>query len=1003
MLDAWTTEDGLPNNSVMAHLKAGNGYFWLITYDGLVRFDGLKAKVFNQRNTPSFGTSSLLTVFEDSRERLWIGSNGKGVLVYESEEFKIPSFNAALPNGTVTSFAEDERGNLWIGSRGGLSYFVDGELKELPQPLSELNVYCLLQTTEALWIGTLGKGLWRYDVSGLRQYTTTHGLASNFIRSLELGKDGRLWIGTEEGISLMKGEKIEDVAPHLKTFVNGIEVDKLGTIWFGTDAGLLRLANEKLELLTVEGEAGEDNVQAVYSDNEGSIWFGTYRSGFMRLRDGKFRNYTLLEGLPNEVIHSVYPDDEGVWIGTDNGMAFLTADQHLKSFRAGKGEMVNRIRDMVRDKEGKLFVGTYAGLFTFEEGIFVPVALEKEGKPEIRVRRLFAEEDGQVWVGTNSGLYCIKGGKVQDIPALEILRQYYIMSICRDRQGRLWIGTNGNGVYFLEQGELRLFAPSGQLASEVVFDIYQDSYGSIWFMTNNGISLLRNGKLKTKSEREGLFANTFFQIQEDSIGGFWLSTNRGIFKLPGKKLYAFAEGDLPLQESDYKHFTKAGGLGSSQITPSSRGAMDGNGQLWFATLKGVSAIDPEQVPQNSRVPEVIIEKVRAGADIEYSAQGAIQFPAGTKYFEFAYTGLNYRAPAATRFQYQLENFENIWHEAGTRRIAYYTNIPAGAYTFRVRAANEDGVWSQEPSSISFIQQAYFYEHRWFQVLSLLLILSFAGILFLWRIRMLKAINVQLGSMVEKRTSAVVSQRDALAHQKEEMKQLNQLKDQLLSTLSYDVKGPLISTLGVLNLFHQKQLSKAELQKYCGDLSQQIGQQLNRMDSLLAWAQDQMNGFVYKPVQVNLYQLIEESVMLYRQEAEIKGVGLENETDPAIYVLADKNLLQLVLRNLLVNALKSSLEKGMVRISASVKEGICLIEVADNGLGMSREQVAQLFRGKKLTSMAASFRQEERNLGLAICREFVEKWGGRIWVESYLGKGSRFKFTIQEHKGVLVED
>ena len=1002
MLDSWTTDDGLPNNSVMAHLKSADGYFWLVTYDGLVRFDGLTARVFNQRNTPSFSTSSLLNVYEDRKHRLWIGTNGKGVLLYEDEAFKVPAFNGDLPNETITSFAEEE-GRLWIGSRGGLACLEQGKLVKLPDPLPSLNIYCLLKTEEALWIGTLGKGLWRYDQSGLRQYTTSDGIPSNFIRSLAVGKDGRLWIGTEKGIAVKEERDIKEIMPHFKTFVNGIEVDSYGTVWFGTDAGLLRYANQKFDLLKIDGETGEDNVQAVWSDEEGSLWFGTYRSGFMRLRDGKFTNYTHLEGLPNEVIHRVYPDEEGVWIGTDNGLALLKENQYLKSYSPGEGEMINRIRDIVRGKEGKLYVGTYAGLYALNEGTFRQVRLEAGDQTEVRVRKLLADEKGGIWVGTNSGLYLVKNDKVQPTPAFDLLQQTYIMSLCHDHTGRLWIGTNGNGIYYYENGQLKHFAPSGQLASEVVFDIVQDHNGIIWFMTNNGISLLQNGELKTRSERDGLFANTFFQLQEDRTGAYWLSTNRGIFQLKGRTLQDFMEGNNSLDEAEYKHFTKSDGLGSDQVTPSSRGAIDSNGQLWFATLKGVSTIDPQQVPRNKRAPRTIIEKVVLGSGEHYSSQDTLHFPAGTKYFEFVYTGLNYRAPAATRFQYQLENFEEIWHEAGTRRVAYYTNIPAGEYTFRVRAANEDGLWSSQLASISFVQEAYFYEHTWFKMLSVILLVSLVGILFFWRIRMLKARNFQLSQMVEKRTSDIVAQRDTLAQQKEEMKHLNQLKDQLLSTLSHDVKGPLTSTLGVLSLFHQDQLTKPELQKYSTELSQLIGQQLNRLDNLLGWARNQMSGFLYKPAQVNLFQSVEESIMLYRQEAKIKKVRLENNTHPAVYLLADKNLLQLVLRNLLVNAIKFSVENGVVKVNATVKGGVCQVEVEDNGLGMNKEQLAQIFRAKKLTSMANSFNQEERGLGLAICKEFVQKWGGRIWVESYLGKGSCFKFTIREYEAVLKEE
>lgn len=997
MLDSWTTENGLPHNSVMDQVKTRKGYFWLVTFDGLARFDGVRTKVFNQQNTPAFGTNSLLSVIEDQSGTLWIGTNGKGIIRFAGDSFSIPAFNHLLPNPVVTSFAQGPDGRMWIGTRAGLACVKDGKILPVPEELQFANVFSLdVSQNGTLWAGTLGQGLWKYNNSELQNFTVNDGLKSNSVRAVLVSENGLVWIGTEDGLcTYSRSSGISGVGPELRTFINSLTEDNAGTIWAGTDQGLLRYSNGKTEVLAVGEDYASDAVQHVFSDGEGSLWMGTYHHGLLRLRDGRFRNFTIKEGLPNPIANVVLPDATGVWIGTDNGLVFVRDDGTVENITIGKDALSNRIRDIIFDRQGDLLVGTYGGLYHLKQGEFHKIKLAVSYNSDKRIRRLLQDADGNIWIGTNSGLYLLEKGTEGAMPKPVALENTYIMALYSDQNQKVWTGTNGAGIYTFHNGKSEPFPHNDKLPSGVVFDIFKDRKGQMWFLTNNGISLYSGDSLISVDERKGLFANTLFQMLQDFSGSYWVTTNKGIFKIKESSLQNLLLKGEPIKHADQKFYTRADGLFSSEITPSSRSARTEKGHFWFTTLQGVSSIEPLKETRNSKPPKVLMEKAMADQE-QLPMDLSKDLSPDTRYFEFYFTALNYYAPNATRFRYRLENFEEVWHEAGSRREAWYTNLPAGSYTFQVMAVNEDGIWSEEPATFSFTKKPHFYKQVWFIVLAVVLFASFAALIYFMRVRKLVDQNEKLNNVIDKRTAHIKAQRDAIEGQKEELGRLNGLKDKLLSIISHDLRGPLSSTMGILNLFNQRQISEEELRQFSGDLSQYVGQQVNMLDNLLNWSRSQMQGFEVKPVQVNIFQMAEETIIHLRQDWERKNLRIENLLDPEIYIMADQNLLQLVIRNLLMNAIKFTNDHGLISISSAVKNSMCQIEVADNGTGMTKEQLADVFRSEKLTAMRGTFNDKGTGLGLAICKEFVEKWGGKIWAESYFGKGSRFKFTISTY-------
>ncbi|AHM58585.1 hybrid sensor [Flammeovirgaceae bacterium 311] len=1002
-LDKWQMEDGLPSNAIMAQLKARNGYFWLATYDGLSRFDGYRFKNYNQRTHPQIPTNSFFDLLEDKAGNLWIATNGGGVLKMTGETFTVIPANEYAPNQSVTSLAEDKEGQIWVGTRGGLGLIKNGEFVSFPEldRLRNQQIFCLyFDTKGSLWIGTVGDGLWELQNGLLRHYSNMQGLSNNSVRSLYEDNKGRLWIGTEEGINLMQYGRIREIpvfGNSFAAFINDIHQDTYGTYWFATSDGLLRYVKGEFELLQTDPDGGANELQQLYSDGEGSLWIGTYYKGLLRLRDGKFSNYSRAEGLPNEVVNIVWPEKDAVWVGTNGGLAFIRQGvEHV--YLMDDHSAANRIRDVFRDSRGVLWVGTNDGIFKLKGQKFERAFRKGSGLSSDKIRRIVEDNKGRLWIGTRNGLFVRNPDKPEEVAVVDELSGVFILSLFPDSKGNIWVATNGKGLYCYKGGLFRQYSAEDGLSSNVLFGIWEDREGNIWVGSNDGLHIYNNNKWHSINEKQGLFVNTIFQIIEDSQDQLWLTTNRGVFMAKRKELLSLLDGKNS-QLKAFKQFTASDGMRSSEITAVSLSTASSNGRLWFATLNGVSAIDPKRISTNRHRPVVKIEKV-AGDKYEYPLNEQVRFAAGTKQYEIQYTGFSYYAPKATSFYYLLEGFDKEWQEAGNRRVAYYTNLPAGNYTFKVRATNEDGIWSREEASQGFVQEAYLYENAWFRAIIIALVLLAIVLLYAWRTRQLRLENLKLERLVNERTDDITNQKEAIEYQKEELSKLNQLKDKLLSVLSHDLRQPFSSISGLLALLRERQIDQHEFQEFSKELNQQVKWQVHMLDNVLLWTRNQLKGLEVMPVSLNLYQLAEEILMLYRTQASSKNITIENNILHDTTIVADADILHLILRNLVGNAVKFTQLNGMISISASFMSGYYRIEVTDNGIGIEREKLEKLFDSFQHIPERGTSNEKGSGLGLTLCREFIEACGGRIWAESKAGIGSNFIIILPE-KGSII--
>lgn len=801
--EIWQTEQGLPQNTVQVILQTRDGYLWIGTKEGLARFDGIRFTVFDKQNTPQMLNHQIRTLYEDRAGRLWISTPG-GLLQFHHGVFTSYTTKEGLASNNVWSVYEDRAGNLWIATVNGLSQYRDGKFTSYTtqQGLSHNSVGSVLEDkTGTLWIGT-EDGLNGFKDGAFTSYSKKDGLAGDAIKTLYADQQGRLWIGTNEGLSQFANGKFVTYTKQeglVSNDIEGITEDQTGTVWIGTGNGLNQWQNGALTTFTRQEGLPGNRINLLYPDREGTIWIGTsnglahYRKGKMEsaatqdglagtailsmledregnlwvgtdanglnlLKTKKVTTFTAREGLSANVIRSIYGDRAGkIWIGTQERGLNLLSNEQVSAFPAQKSLANDDVMAISEDQEANLWIGTTDGLKRIKAGSVTKYSVQ-DGLADNYIRSLYASRDGSLWIGTRRGLTQLSKGEFTSYTMLDGLASDLVGAICEDRQGNLWIGTLG-GLSRFKDGKFTNYATDAGLSSEVVIALYEDAEGTLWIGTHGGgLNWLKDGKLAHVTTKDGLPDDVIYQILEDEQGYLWMSSNKGIIRVSRKELATRTDKNGKLEQ--VFTFGTAEGMETRECSGGGHpaGWKTADGKLWFATIKGVAMIDPVHLNFNQQPPPVAIERivvddkaVAAGAPIDLSPEKAR--------FEFYYTGLSFVAPQKVTFKYKLENFDKDWVEAGTRRVAWYTNIPAGRYRFLVMARNNDGVWSEAAASVEFRLQPRFYQTWWFYTLCLLGIGLTVG--FWYRLRV-KRLEGQFGAILAERTRIAREIHDTLA-------------------------------------------------------------------------------------------------------------------------------------------------------------------------------------------------------------------------------------------------
>ena len=784
-------------------LQTRDGYIWLGTDGGLVRFDGIDFVTFDAENTSAFRSDTINDLLEDSSGALWI-SSAAGLLRYQNGSFAAFTSTQGLPSDTVWFSYQDHQQRLWAMTAGGPACFTGKVFAPVAgmQSAFPLNRQALAEDAHGmLWLGT-SSGLFSLDIRTAAPRLTGHLLSGLAVEAVALDHANTLWVGTNEGLMRSNNGALTPVslAPlPARTEVTALSADATGifagtaagvvhialdgavrplqagalavkhvdrfyrdaqqALWMGSDEGAFRLQGNVLQAFAPGSDLSTNRVLAIYEDREGNLWWGTDAAGLHLLRDQKFTTYTTRDGLSGNFVRSVFQGADGtLWIGTDGaGLNRRTATgfAHLST---ADGLSSNVILSLAGGAGSDLWVGTPDGLNLLhresslsgsQQKIQVKRYTSADGLPDDFIRSLYTDQDNSLWIGTGHGLAHLVEGRFQTFSAADGLGSDFIGAIFRSQpqpdqgQGDLWIGTSG-GLSRLRAGAFTNFTLPQDPAKNTVTAIAQQDGTGLWLGTNGGgLHRFDNSIKLAFPALTRTLPSTVYSILEQPQGQLWLSAPTGIFRLA-----------LSGQSPEVTAYGTADGMNIRECSggghPTAWKLSDGS--LWFATLDGVSAIDPAHAALNQVPPPVVIERVLVDDHPHAVDQGLIM-PPGTNRLEFQYAGLSFAAPQKVEYQYMLEGFDRGWINAGTRRSAFYTNLPPGHYRFRVKAANNDGIWNQTGASFALRQRPHYYQTWWFYA-ALLLAAGLLGYLgYRWRVR-----------QVEDQFGAVLAERGRLARE-----------------------------------------------------------------------------------------------------------------------------------------------------------------------------------------------------------------------------------------------
>lgn len=1015
-------DQGLASSYVFSVLEDRLGNIWFGHGLGFSQYDGVSFTHF------SFGGLGYVwTMLEDHSGNRWFGTLSNGLIKYDGLTFTQYNENLGLLHDEILSLTEDSKGSIWIGSGGGLTKY-DGDYfthYTINEGLMHGSINAIAEDRlGGLWLGT-DEGVIRFDGNEFIQFTTENGLSNNSVISILEDNSGQLWLGTDGGgVNKFNGETFTHYATSeglSHEVVRSIQEDNDGNLWFSTDGGGTNLFDGTSFTHFKEREGLYVDVFGSCFDSSGNLWLVTNGGGVNRLSPNSFVHYTDHEGLSNSYVYNIEEDTKGnLWFATDGGGINKYNGTYLTTYTIADGLVDNSAASLLEDSKGNIWIGTHDnGVSQFDGKSFANYS-KIFGASNIQY--IAEDADGNIWfVPEQSGAIRYDGKNFTQLTQREGLVSNAVNTILNDSQGNLWFGTD-EGISRYDGHTFTNYSQTKDFGLDNIECMIEDHKGNIWFGSrSSGVFMFDGADFMHYTEKNGLLFNVIWGIVEDHDHNIWVTTERGL------NLFTSSENG----DNSYKIISYNQGDGLKGIDFYSNSMLiDSRNQLWMGSGKSLTMLDLDKHQVPLSIPETHLRQVDINGELidfqklERKKTKGINFETVKPYYKypvnlelahdknhltFHYIAIDWQAPHDLRYSFMLEGLNTNWSAPTGDTKVDYRNIPPGDYTFKVRSIGKSGKWSQE-AAYSFTVLPPWHQTWWAYAVYILIVVLLGYIYTSWRTqnllrqkRVLEDTVAQRTSDLKKSNESLHSANQQLKDQKEEieiqafeLEKLNELKSKFYSVVGHDLRSPLTKLFAVVFKIKKKlNGEEIEVQNVFSEFDSLYHNFVDLLDNVLDWGLMDSNRkqIVLEPEYLD--EVVENVVRLYEPQALNKQIELNYESSISedLTVQIDKGSMEIVIRNLINNAIKFTHEGGQINVTTYAKNQKAFIKVADTGVGIPQDKLATIFEFKEKKQTIGTKGEKGTGLGLKLAHDFVLLNQGDIKITSALRKGTSITIEL----------
>ena len=937
-------QHGLKHGIVTCLLEDKLGNLWFGTAGGIMKYDGRSFTSYTTQE--GLSNNDVRSILQDKTGNIWFGTLGSGITKYDGQYFTHFNEDNGLSNNYVVSMLEDRVGNLWFCTWGGVTKY-DGKAFTLftnKEGLSNNAVSSIVEDRLGnIWFGTAG-GVSKYDGKSFTNFTEKEGLGNNDVHCILDDTFGNLWFGTEKGISKFDGQSFKNYTEKqglINDRVFSILEDRSANIWLGTFNGLAKFDGNAFTNFTEKQGLGNNDIYTMLEDKSGNLWFGTAGGGVSKYNQQAFTHFTEEEGLCKNYVFSTMEDKAGnLWFGTWGGGCSKYDGKTFTHFTDKEGLNYNNVTGICEDKLGNVWFATYHGVAKYNGNSFIQFT-QKEGLINNDVLSILEDKAGNLWFGTSGGVTKYDGRSFKNFTEKEGLNSNDVACIMEDRLGNLWFGTSG-GVTKYDGHFFTHFTEKEGLAIHGVYSLMEDKAGNIWFGSHDeGVAKFDGQFITYFSEKEGLANNFIASILEDKTGNIWLGTRFGLSKISAKKLALLSEktkaGTIAETDFYFKNYSFADGfLGigcNSNAILQSR-----DNTIWIGTNVGVTAFKPSEELENIIAPNIQITAINLfnehiawakltqkkdssfllgngvrvsnyhldGLSKWYNLPEHLSLAYNNNFISFDFIGITMSQPQNVKYQYKLEGIDENPSILTTNNSASFGNLPPGTYTFKVKAMNSEGYWSNE-TGYTFTIRPPWWKTWWFRILAIIIISAFVFFI----VRFIYVYQLRKEKIVLEKQLAIQYERQRI---------------------SSDLHDDIGATLSSVNIYAGLAKKESNKNSHLDSITQNISEVVNKLDDLVWSINPKYDSFISM---LNRLQSYAEPIC---HAKEITFQIINNLPESEIIFTTDfKQNIYLTAKELVNNSIKHSGCRNIL-LDISRQKNRLLLSVSDDGKGFDKDTI-----------------------------------------------------------------